>query len=385
MELQNPPSTVPEDVAVVAADVLTPTVSSAAAPFASAGPPIGLLAYQPTGTGPENVVSPKVAARILASIPESTRRTYTSDWNDFTAWCAGAGRTALPATAETLAEFVSARADDGQAPKTLQHKIAAIRVIHRLSALPPPDTTATRAVLKSYRAERARDGKPNVRRAAALSIRELKLLVDACDGPVDPGSPLPRPRSAAMVARDRLLIVLGWAMMARRGELTALDISDVTEIEHGLDVVVRASKNDLDFSGRVVAVPYGSDPDTCPVRLLRAWLAILAENQITSGPLFRRINRHGHVGGAADKDHGRLTGHGLRVVLKTLVLRAGLDPDKVRPHSLRAGGATGAYLGGADPIAITRHGGWADGSNVVFGYIRDVDRWTKNPMHGAGL
>jgi hypothetical protein len=54
-------------------------------------------------------------------------------------------------------------------------------------------------------------------------------------------------------------------------------------------------------------------------------------------------------------------------------------------HSLRAGGATGAWLGGADLLSIARHGGWADGSSALYRYIRDVGRWTKNPMYKAGL
>ncbi|WP_248960239.1 hypothetical protein [Sphaerisporangium perillae] len=35
--------------------------------------------------------------------------------------------------------------------------------------------------------------------------------------------------------------------------------------------------------------------------------------------------------------------------------------------------------------AIGRHGGWQDGSTILLRYIRDVDRWKKNPIHGAGL
>jgi hypothetical protein len=50
-----------------------------------------------------------------------------------------------------------------------------------------------------------------------------------------------------------------------------------------------------------------------------------------------------------------------------------------------ASGASGAHLGGADLLTIGRHGGWADGSNALLGYIRDVDRWERNPMYKAGL
>lgn len=35
--------------------------------------------------------------------------------------------------------------------------------------------------------------------------------------------------------------------------------------------------------------------------------------------------------------------------------------------------------------AITAHGRWAEGSPVVAGYIRQVDKWNDNPMRGVGL
>jgi hypothetical protein len=37
---------------------------------------------------------------------------------------------------------------------------------------------------------------------------------------------------------------------------------------------------------------------TDPVRLLRAWRALLAEHGITTGALLRTVNRHGQLGGA---------------------------------------------------------------------------------------
>lgn len=36
----------------------------------------------------------------------------------------------------------------------------------------------------------------------------------------------------------------------------------------------------------------------------------------------------------------------------------GLGEAGIWAHSLRVGGATGAYLGGADPMLISRHGRW---------------------------
>ena len=39
-------------------------------------------------------------------------------------------------------------------------------------------------------------------------------------------------------------------------------------------------------------IPFGSSPEICPVRAVHGWLAA---SGIEDGPLFRAVNRHGHV------------------------------------------------------------------------------------------
>lgn len=292
-----------------------------------------LLVWRAAGsvTGPEHVVSPRVAARILGSIPEGTRWAYTADWTRFSAWCASAGRTPLPCTPETLAEFISAMADQEYAPATLGRMLAAICSIHRLGGQQSPEDTAARAVIKSYRNERAAAGISNAsRRAAALSMRQLRELVAACEIPTKPGGP---PRRQMPVARDRLLLVLGWAMMARRGELHALDLGDVTEVENGLEVMVRRSKTDQSAHGHLVAIPYGRDPLTCPVRLWRTRTNLLAAKEITPGAVFRRIHLSGRVG-------DRLSDQGISNIVRDITERAG--PGWARQASGRTVCAPGA-------------------------------------------
>jgi site-specific recombinase XerD len=336
----------------------------------------------PVPADADAALSDRVLARIEASVADNTRRAYRADWTDFAEWCAGQRRSALPATAQTLAEYVSARADLGRAPASISRAISAIRVAHRANGYQPPDTLAARAVLKTYRNERASGGLPNSQPAAPLSVDQLKKISAALAA------------CGVMGQRDRLILVLGWAMMGRRSELIGLDIEDIAERDEGLDVMVRKAKNDQAAEGRKVAVPYGSDASTCPVRLTRAWLALLAARGITSGPLLRRMDKNGRIAGEAGFGKGisgrvsasqRLSAPAIGIILRRSALAAGIPVKDLSPHSLRAGGATGAYLGGADLLSIGRHGGWDDGSPVLAKYIRGVDSWKKNPMYGAGL
>jgi site-specific recombinase XerD len=67
---------------------------------------------------------------IRRSKAENTVRAYRADWEDFTAWCADRGITALPARPETVALYVAAMADQGRKPATIQRRLAAISKAH---------------------------------------------------------------------------------------------------------------------------------------------------------------------------------------------------------------------------------------------------------------
>jgi integrase len=178
--------------------------------------------------------------------------------------------------------------------------------------------------------------------------------------------------------RDRALLVLGVAMMGRRSELAGLDLADVVEVDEGLLVYVRRSKTDQDAVGAEVAVPYGSHPDTCPVRAVRAWRALLTERGIVDGPLLRAVDRTGRIAAR------RMSGDGINRVVRAAAIRAGLPgADRYTAHSLRAGGVTVAAKAGAQVAAIAAQGRWSLTSPVLLGYIRAADRWRDNPMAGA--
>ena len=133
--------------------------------------------------------------------------------------------------------------------------------------------------------------------------------------------------------RDRALLALGWFGAFRRAELVSLDAGDVVRGDEGLVVTLRRSKGDQEGHGATKGIPYASLPAVCPVRALARWLEA---SGIAEGPIFRGIDRHGHV------QAERLHPCSVARVVKRCAERAGLDPEKFAGHSLRAGFATTA-------------------------------------------
>ncbi|GII89713.1 integrase [Sphaerisporangium siamense] len=327
-------------------------------------------------------LSPAARERLAAGLAANTGRAYARDWAAFTAWCAAAGRTPLPATAETLTEYVTHLAATPTArgtlpaPSTIERALACVQSRHKKAGL-LLNAEGARLALRAYRKERAAAG-TRARKAPPAVLDDLRAMVDACD-----------PTTLAGL-RDRAALVLGFALMGRRSELAALDIEDLAPTVEGLEVLIRASKTDQDAIGEVVPLPYGSHPDTCPVRVVQAWTTALAKLGVTAGPLLRGIDRHGRITtatpGASGKAAARISGHGLNLIVRRAAVRAGLPgAETYTAHSLRAGGATAAAKAGAPVSAIARHGRWSEKSPVVHGYIRAADKWRDNPMRGVGL
>lgn len=315
---------------------------------------------------------------IERATAEETARAYAGDWRRFEVWCEMEGRTALPATAETFAAYVGSLAEDEKAPSTIDRAMGVIRAAHRAAGFDnqPPREAAQKA-LKGYRKNWS-DGGGRVRKATPAVLTAIRAMVDTCD------------TGTATGVRDRAVILLGFALMARRSELSALDIADIgPDEEDGIEVLIRKSKTDQEAKGTEVAVLWGSHRETCPIRAIRAWIGVLAEAGITEGALFRPVDRHGRIGGtplASGRRTDRLTGHSVSEIIRSAARRAKLpEPDKYTGHSMRSGAPTSAYAAGAPVSAIAEVGRWSPRSPVVLGYIRAVDKWKNHPMRGVGL
>jgi site-specific recombinase XerD len=288
----------------------------------------------------------------------STRRAYQSDWRDFSAWCELRGLATLPAVAATVALYLSDLADR-RTVSTIQRRLATISQAHQTAHLDTPTKAAeVRAVMQGIRRAKGtaqRQKQPAVTQVIRAMVAQL------------PNGPLG--------VRDRALLLLGFAGAFRRSELVALDIADVSFTADGLIVRLPRSKTDQEGQGATKGIPYGSNPTTCPVRVLRAWLEA---GGVTCGPIFRPITRHGHI------QPRRLSAYAVALVVKRAAAAAGLDPAAFSGHSLRAGLATAAAAAGVSERAIMNQTGHRS-VTVARRYIREGSLFRENAAASVGL
>jgi site-specific recombinase XerD len=295
---------------------------------------------------------------VRASKAENTLRGYQSDWKEFCTWSDARGLSALPAAPETVASYIAGCASHLK-PGSIQRRLNAIAEAHKALGLASP--TSAGIVRNTLKGIRWTLGTAPAQKAPTLTA-DIRAMVDAAD-------------AGLIGARDRALVLLGFTGAFRRSELVGLEVADLEFTRDGLTVTLRRSKTDQEGAGRKIGVPYGSNPETCPVRTVQAWLET---SGITAGPVFRSLNRHGQV------QSGGLAGIDVVRVVKKLAERAGLDPGKYAGHSLRAGHATSAAIAGASERSIMNQTGHRS-VQMVRRYIRDGSLFRENSAGKLGL
>jgi integrase len=308
-----------------------------------------------------------------ASIAEArrapaTRAAYAIDWASFAGWCSAAGRAALPASSDTLSLYLVAQARSGRAVATVARRVCAIVDRHVSAGLRSPVDDDVREVLAGLR---RRLGTAS-RGKAAISVEELRRMVAARPMVRDMfGRTVPAP--VELLARNRALLVLGFASGLRRSELAGLDLVDVDFVTRGLVLRIGRSKTDQEGRGRELGVHRGEHRATCPARALQAWLV---ERGPWPGPLFCRVA----YGGGIRRE--RLSGPVVAGVVRAAAKLAGLDPARYGAHSLRAGCATAAAELGRDGLAIMRRTGHRSVA-MVERYVRHGSLFAVDPLAGA--
>ncbi|EZP81042.1 integrase [Novosphingobium sp. FGD1] len=232
-----------------------------------------------------------IAAYQAASSPHSLRA-LASDIEAFDHWCRRNGRVTSPATPETVADYLDARAGQGAKPASLGRYKASIAKIHQL--LDIKDPTQAELVKLRLRAIRREKGSTqaqarplrfkgpvrNVERDAPRGLN-VRGLLEACADDL-PG------------LRDRALLSVAYDTGLRASELVAV------EVEHIVDAIdpearlltISRSKGDQEGKGATAFLSPRS------VRAIAAWTAAA---DIEEGPLFRRVQVRRYKARAAVK------------------------------------------------------------------------------------
>ncbi len=142
------------------------------------------------------------------------------------------------------------------------------------------------------------------------------------------------------VLRDRALLLLGFAMAGRRGEVVGLRWSDLVERAGGLVVHIRSSKTDLSGRGVEVGVPAGQSTLTDPVTAVNAWRDRVS-TQLGAEATHGEQWVFTHVGRAGRITPNRLSPEGLTVMVRRRAKQAGVA-ERMGGRSLRAGFITTA-------------------------------------------
>ena len=318
-----------------------------------------------------------------AAYAKRTRDAYARAWASFVAWCADIGEEALPAKPETVAVWLVALAkgDANRKPlarSSIDQALSAVILYHRDAGYQVDRKHS--AIAREWKGIcNTKAQKEMVRKAKPLLANDLRDLIDGLD------------QQTASGTRDAALLALGWAAALRRSELVSLDWQKlgagggfVCLDERGIVVTLMASKASQDKAETIV-IPAEHMPKAC--KALERWASIA--NLSAGEPVFRAVDQCQFI------STERLTdGSVARIVkarVKALVKQRGRSEeeandlvDLISGHSLRAGYATSAAARDMPAYRIqshTRH----KSAQVVAGYIREADKWTKSGLDGVGF
>ena len=298
-------------------------------------------------TQPEAVLSgfsATAAQFIAASQSAATKRAYAYDLKHF---FANGG--AIPANPAVLVEYL-ARCAEKLSVATLERRLTAIHKAHLEKSLKSPARSET--------VKRVMQG---IRRTLGTKQRQVQPLVK--DDLLAALVMIDRQKMPIKAARDRALLLVGFASAMRRSELVAVRVEHLTYLANGVEIFLPTSKTDQEAHGRTVFIPH-ADADRCPVRALTLWMEIAG---IDEGFVFRAVSRHDRVARQG------LSAQSVALVVKASVQRVGGDAKKVSGHSLRAGYCTSAAEKGLQPWQIREQTGHK--SDVTLAkYIRPVAR-----------
>lgn len=290
----------------------------------------------------------KIKFYIQNSKSKNTQKSYSADWKHFTDWCKINHRSPLPANAGTVCLYLSELSETHKY-STLRRRISSINQAHRFKKLTPPGREIeVQSLMEGIKREKGSRQDPK----KALMLQFLPALIQKVD------------TSSLIGIRDKAILLLGFALASRRSELVAINTEDLEINDFGMDVRIKETKTNNDDLIKGIVFTYN---EFCPVTATKKW--IKAAN-ITSGALFRSIDRHGNV-----KD--RLSDQSISLIIKKYISQLGMEEKDFAGHSLRSGLSTSAAMMGMTDISIMKQTGHKT-REMVDRYVQAGLRYKNN-------
>jgi integrase len=244
---------------------------------------------------------------------------------------------------------------------TIIRRLSAINAVHKERVLEPPASMKHPKLSAALKGIRRRLGTAQTMKKP-LTLDKIVKILDSLEGPI-------------AAARDKALLLLGFAGGLRRSELAALRVEQLTPHRQGFTIRIPKSKTDQEGKGREIEIPLGAHEVTCPVLALENWLQTAG---IKEGFVLRSVGLYGNIGEELDKDSiGR--------IIKKLVKRARLaNPKDYGGHSLRAGFVTQASSNGATDRQIMRQTGHKSRA-MIDRYSREEQKDRQAAVSRLGL
>jgi integrase len=286
-----------------------------------------------------------------AALSANTLRSYKSMWKKFEVWCGATNHSALPASAETIALYISSLGEHVSF-STLDSTLAAIEAVHKkANLLIQGDHSFFRRVRKGIR--RKHKGNQTLKQAPALTVLDLKGV--CC-----------RLGNSLVDLRDKAIVTLAFFGALRRSEVVALDIENIQLSEKGMIVTLLQSKTS--DSAQTVYIANAKDKDICPVASLKKWIDSAA---IREGSVFRSLVKGGRLA-------ERLSGHSVSAIIKKHF------GEKYSGHSTRRGLITASAEKGTSLHVIKKHSRHKS-ADMILHYIEDAKGFEDSAVTVLGV
>lgn len=302
---------------------------------------------------------------VDAATRANTRQSYRAAVRHFEVEWGGF----LPATADSIARYLADHAGT-LAINTLRQRLAALAQWHIEQGFPDP--TKAPVVRKVFRGIRALHPAQE-KQAKPLQLDLLAQVTEWLDAAIGVARTQRNRGDELRYLRNKALLLLGFWRGFRGDELTRLRIEHVeVALGEGMTCYFPHTKGDRHYQGTTFKAP--ALLRLCPVDAYVDWVATA---QLTDGPVFRAIDRWGHIGESG------LHPDSLVTLLRTMLTEAGVaSADLYSSHSLRRGFATWASANGWDLKTLMEYIGWRDVQSAMR-YVEAADPFARHRIESA--